>query len=103
MKTFVKRASFVVLPVMTLMFANVAYSQLQGNPATGASLYESCVPCHSLMGKGIAGQPEAQLVTKMQTIQKGTFTKPKAIEMQNVLKPMSPQQVQDLAAYISKM
>lgn len=103
MNMFVKRVAFVALPVMTLMFANVAYSQMQGNPANGASLYEGCVPCHTLAGKGLAGQPEAQLVNKMTAIQNGTFTNPKAIEMQNVLKPMSAQQVLDLASYITKM
>lgn len=103
MNMFVKRAALLALPVLTLAFANVAYSQMQGNPASGASLYESCVPCHTLMGKGLAGQPEAQLVSKMTAIQTGTFTNAKAAEMQKVLKPMTAQQILDLASYITKM
>lgn len=103
MNIFAKRAVLVALPVMTLIFANVAYSKMQGDPAAGAALFENCVPCHTLMGKGIAGQPEDQLVSKMTAIQNGTFTNPKALEMQKVLKPMSEQQVFDLASYITKM
>ncbi|MEG2172242.1 MAG: tat pathway signal sequence [Desulfovibrionaceae bacterium] len=103
MNMCIKRAMLVALPVMMLVFASVTYAQMQGNPADGAALYEGCVPCHTLMGKGIAGQPEGQLVSKMTAIQNGSFTNPKAIEMQNVLKPMSPQQILDLAAYITGM
>lgn len=103
MKIFVKRAALLALPVVTLFFADVAYSKMQGNPANGAALYESCVPCHSLTGKGLAGQPEAQLVNKMTAIQGASLTKPKAIEMQNILKPMSEQQILDLASYITTM
>lgn len=103
MNMFFKRAALVALPVLTLAFANVAYSQMQGDPANGASLFESCVPCHTLMGKGIAGQPEDKLVSKMTAIQTGTFTNPKAVEMQKVLQPMTAQQILDLASYITKM
>lgn len=103
MNMFMKRVALVAIPVLTLVGADIAYSQMQGNSATGASLYNSCVPCHTLTGKGIAGLPEGDLVSKMQAIQQGTFTQPKAIEMQKVLAPMSQQDLLDLASYITKM
>lgn len=103
MNMFMKRVALVAIPVITLMGANLVHAQMKGNPANGASLYGSCVPCHTLMGKGLAGQPEATLVTKMQAIQQGSFTQPKVMEMQKVLAPMTQQEVFDLASYITKM
>lgn len=74
-----------------------------GNPATGAALYENCVPCHSLKGNGIAGKTEASLMASMQNYQTGTFKEPKVQKMQSILRGLSQEQLMDLARYISKM
>lgn len=80
-----------------------AQSAPEGNPARGASLYEGCVPCHTMMGKGIAGKPVDVLMSKMENYQTGTFDNPKIQGMHKVLKPMSKQDLMDLASYITKM
>ena len=105
MKSLVKGVGFLALPVFCLLLAGEATSAQQwfGNPAVGASLYENCVPCHTLQGKGIAGLPESVLMEKMEAYQNGTYDDPKIQGMQQVLQPLSQQQLLDLAAYITKM
>lgn len=74
-----------------------------GNPATGAALFEQCTPCHGMDGKGVAGKSEAQLMAAMQNFQTGTFTNPKVLKMQGILRGLSQEQLADLARYINKM
>ena len=74
-----------------------------GNPSEGATLYDSCVPCHTLNGNGLAGKSVSDLMDKMKAYQSGTFTDAKLLGMQQVLKPLSDKQLLDLAAYINKM
>jgi len=89
---------------MAIVFlSTAALAQMQGNPANGAALYESCIPCHTATGKGLAGVAEDTLVKKMVAIQNGTPTKAKGKAMQKVLKPMNTQQLMDIASYLNKM
>lgn len=74
-----------------------------GNPAMGAALYETCVPCHTLKGNGISGKTEAKLMASMQNYQTGTFSGAKVQQMQTLLRGLSQEQLIDLARYISKM
>ena len=74
-----------------------------GNPSEGAALYDSCVPCHTLNGNGMAGKSISDLMNKMKAYQSGTYTDPKVAGMHKVLAPLSDQQLLDLAAYINKM
>lgn len=74
-----------------------------GNPATGASLFEACVPCHTLNGNGVAGLPVDVLMQKMTQYQTIVSDNPKIQGMQQALQPMSQQDLMDLAAYISQM
>ena len=80
-----------------------AQSAPEGNAARGASLFEACVPCHTMTGKGVAGLPVERLMSKMQNFQTGQFDNPKVQEMQQVLRPMTQQDLLDLASYITKM
>lgn len=74
-----------------------------GNPSQGAALYDSCVPCHTLNGNGLAGKSISDLMNKMKAYQSGTYTDPKMAGMHKVLAPLSDQQLLDLAAYMNKM
>lgn len=74
-----------------------------GNPSAGAALYDTCVPCHTLNGNGIAGKSVSDLMTKMKGYQGGSYSDPKMAGMHKVLAPLSDQQLLDLAAYINKM
>lgn len=101
-----KGIGLLAIPVVALMMAGEAQSQDwpgKGRPAEGATLYEACTPCHTLKGNGIAGKPEAELMSKMKHYQTGTFENSKVKVMQNVMKGMSDQQLLDLSAYITKM
>lgn len=104
MRGFVKCACVLALPL--LLVAGAAQAQNWpdgGNPSEGATLYDSCVPCHTLNGNGIAGKSVNDLMNKMKGFQSGTFTTPKIVSMQQVLQPLSDKQLLDLAAYINKM
>ena len=104
MTRFLKYASVPALFLIALgLNVSDGLSQQTGNPAVGASLYDGCVPCHGLNGKGLAGTPEDKLMTQMKNIQTGIFSDPKKVEMHRVMNAMNRQQLQDLAAYISKM
>lgn len=74
-----------------------------GNPSVGATLYDTCVPCHTLNGNGIAGKSISDLMNKMKAYQGGTYSDEKLAGMHKVLAPLSDQQLLDLAAYINKM
>ena len=105
MNSLLKCTGLLALPVLGLMLASPADSAQQwiGNPATGAELYDPCVPCHTLRGNGIAGAKEDALIDKMKKYRTGTYASPKIQGMQKVLQSMSDQQLFDLAAYITKM
>ena len=93
----------LLLPLFVLALTVEARSAMEGNPARGAQLFEGCTPCHTYTGKGVAGLPVDTLMQKMQQYQTGTYDNPKIQGMQDVLKPMSQQDLTDLAAYITKM
>ncbi|MEG1610145.1 MAG: tat pathway signal sequence [Bilophila sp.] len=104
MHTSLKGLGLVALSLFILVATSEAQTWPDGgNPGVGATLYDSCVPCHTLSGNGIAGLPVQKLMTKMKTYQSGTFSAPKIIGMQKVLQPMTDAQLLDLAAYITKM
>ena len=96
MRGFMKYACVLALPLLVAAGAAQAQSE-------GATLYDSCVPCHTLNGNGLAGKSVSDLMDKMKAYQSGTFTDAKLLGMQQVLKPLSDKQLLDLAAYINKM
>ncbi len=103
---FLKFAGAPILFASGLILATVHGGQSQptaGNPAAGAALYQNCIPCHGLNGKGIAGVPSARLLEDMERCRTGSFTHPKQIKMQKILQKFNPQEMRDLAAYISEM
>ena len=104
MRGFMKYACVLALPL--LVAAGAAQAQTWpdgGNPSEGATLYDSCVPCHTLNGNGLAGKSVSDLMDKMKAYQSGTFTDAKLLGRQQVLKPLSDKQLLDLAAYINMM
>ena len=106
MRGFMKYACVLALPL--LVAAGAAQAQTWpdgGNPSEGATLYDSCVPCHTLNGNGLAGKSVSDLMDKMKAYQSGTFTDAKLLGMQQVLKlifPLSPNDMNDLCALYEK-
>ena len=85
MRGFMKYACVLALPL--LVAAGAAQAQTWpdgGNPSEGATLYDSCVPCHTLNGNGLAGKSVSDLMDKMKAYQSGTFTDAKLLGMQQV-------------------
>ena len=97
MRGFMKYACVLALPLL------VAAGAAQAQTWPDGGLYDSCVPCHTLNGNGLAGKSVSDLMDKMKAYQSGTFTDAKLLGMQQVLKPLSDKQLLDLAAYINKM
>ena len=80
MRGFMKYACVLALPL--LVAAGAAQAQTWpdgGNPSEGATLYDSCVPCHTLNGNGLAGKSVSDLMDKMKAYQSGTFTDAKLL------------------------
>lgn len=97
------KQGILIITLAILFLSNVALAEMQGNPTKGESLYKGCVPCHADTGKGIAGLPQDALVEIMLEYQEETYTNRKQVKMQQVLKPMTKQELMDLAAYISTL
>jgi cytochrome c553 len=76
-----------------------------GDATSGKSKATACGACHGVTGistndawPSLAGQKQAYLVTQMKAFRDGTRTDPL---MNPLAKPLSDQDIQDLAAYFS--
>ena len=105
MGIFTKGVAFLALPLLVVSLANAAQSGAgdKGSPERGAKLYSACAPCHTMKGNGIAGNPEAELLEKMQGYRSGVFSEGKIKRMQEALQGLNEQELLDVAAYISTM
>ncbi len=84
-------------------FSAASVFAASNNPARGASLYEPCATCHTYTGKGIAQMPINALLQKMTYYKNGNFADSQLNNMQKALKPLTTQDLEDLAAYITQM
>ena len=96
----------ITLTITTGTFASLARAQ---DAAKGAELFKQCIACHGEKGDGvpaqkgprIAGQHDWYIVKQLQDIKAGVARKnPVMIPFVNKL---SEQDMNDLAAYISKL
>lgn len=95
---------FTILGLVFLVsYQNNAFSQIKGNPSEGAALYNNCVPCHGLNGEGIAHMQPELFVDYVEKAKLATFENPQLKKMQKIFLTLSKQQIDDLAAYVSKM
>lgn len=75
--------------------------------ADGAALFKRCVSCHGADGSKaphvVKGQTSAALLEKMKGYASGTFGGPQKALMTNMVKSLSPEELQALADYMAKL
>lgn len=79
-----------------------------GDTANGEKLYKKCAACHGPQGQGnksqaaprIAGQHDWYIVSSIETFLSGKRPNPKMLPF---IKGLSKKDIEDLAAYVSKM
>ena len=80
---------------------------VSGFSADGAALFKRCVGCHGADAAKephvLKGQKAPDLLTKMKGYADGTYGGAQKGVMQNMLKPLSPEDMQALADYIEKL
>jgi cytochrome c553 len=93
------------LALLALGSAASSNALAAGDAAAGKIKAASCAACHGATGistndawPSLAGQKQAYLRTQLQAFREGTRTDPL---MSPLAKPLSDQDVQDLAAYFS--
>ena len=93
---------------MTTVSALVPVSALASSaaPANGQRLYATCAACHGTNGAGagtalpvLAGQPKQALIASMLAFKSGA--RPATI-MHQIAKGYTEEQIQEIAAYLSK-
>ena len=76
----------------------------QGNVTEGETLYKaSCSSCHTERPGRIIGKPVEDLVAKMHAVKNMDGAVGKVLAMQNALKPLSDQQLIDIATYLHQI
>jgi cytochrome c553 len=93
-----------VLAVTAALSGNASAA---GDPAAGKAKSVTCGACHGPSGissndlwPSIAGQKQAYMVTQLKAFRGGTRKDP---VMTPLAKPLSDQDIQDLAAYFSRL
>lgn len=95
-----------------ILIATVCLAALFGFSATvfsadGAALFKRCVSCHGADGSKpphvVRGQTSAVLLEKMKGYVAGTFGGPQKTVMANMVKSLSPEELQALADYMAKL
>jgi cytochrome c553 len=102
MKTKSNTLSLVFLALVSAASGNALAA---GDPVAGKTKATACGACHGATGisandawPSLAGQKQAYLVTQLKAFREGTRTDPL---MSPLAKPLSDQDIQDLAAYFS--
>ncbi len=91
----------------TLLAAGSATAAAAGDAAAGKAKYATCAGCHGPAGisnnplwPNLAGQKEAYLVKQLKDFRDGKRTDPM---MSPMAKPLSDQDIENLAAYLSSL
>ncbi len=98
-----KKSAFIVVLLLSL----TANAWAAGDPEAGKTKSAVCVACHGPVGvspnelwPNLAGQKEAYLIKQITAFRDGTRTDPMMAPM---AKPLSDQDIADLAAYFSSL
>ena len=97
----------IFLKVLYITFFLFSYEVLAGDPVAGEVRYsQSCINCHGPAGKGAASYPkisgkEVSYVTAMlETYRDGVEVGPNSFLMIYNAKPLSDDEISNLAAYL---
>lgn len=101
MNMFLKQ-SCLVLAVVFLLGVVQSVAATDEQTVTGGELYTSlCAACHTEKPGNMMGQPVEDLAAKMKTVKNLPSASGKLAQMQAALKPLSDQQMQDIAVYLN--
>ena len=99
--------SKVMVAVAASVLMGLSSAALAGDPAAGKAKSTTCAGCHGPAGvspnplwPNLAGQHAAYLVKQMKAFRDGTRNDPM---MSPMAKPLSDQDIEDLAAYYASL
>jgi mono/diheme cytochrome c family protein len=76
----------------------------ENNVDSGKALYQKlCAACHSATPAKLMGQPADSLVAGMEKVRDMSNASGAAAKMQSVLKPLTQEQIKDIATYLNQL
>lgn len=76
----------------------------QDSAGSGQELYQKlCAACHSASPAAMKGKPVDALIAGMEKVKNMSNPTGSTARMQQVVKPLSPQQLKDIATYLNQM
>ena len=100
--TFSANSLKIVLAAGLLLAATAVAAQ--DSAGSGQELYQKlCSSCHSASPERLKGKPVDSLVAGMERIKNLSNATGAAARMQQVVQPLSPAQVKDIATYLNQM
>lgn len=92
---------------LSLCMAAVFSLGAMGSSVDGAALFKRCASCHGADGskppRVLKGQKPADILEKLKGYAAGTFGGQQKTVMQNMVKGLSPEDMQALVEYIGKL
>lgn len=95
------------LPLTASVVWALSNGALAGDPTAGETRYnESCIACHGPAGKGVASYPKISgnkvgyTIDKLETYRSGEKVGPNSALMIMMAKPLSDEEIANLAAYL---
>ena len=96
-----KSLKFLVAAALLLGAVQVA---AQDNTDSGKELYQKlCAACHSATPAKMMGQPADSLVAGMEKVRDMQNPSGAAAKMQSVVRPLSQEQIKNIAAYLNQL
>ncbi|QGZ64827.1 c-type cytochrome [Paraburkholderia acidisoli] len=94
-----------------ISFVNLAHAAAPGDPAQGHAKFAACVACHGADGRTptspgfprIGGQNPAYVAAALRAYRSGERNGGMAAMMQPMAKPLSDQDIDNLASYIATL
>lgn len=100
---FASSNSLKILLVMGLLLLGTQVAA-QDEAGAGKALYQQhCAACHSANPAAMKGKPVDMLVEKMNKVKNMSNASGGAAKMQQVLQPMSADQIKSIAVYLNQM
>lgn len=78
-------------------------AQAAGDAASGEKQYALCAPCHGVRPVKMIGQAADTLSAKLKVFRAKEGLSGRALQMQEVVKKLSDQNLEDIAAYLKTL